>query len=957
MQDNVMSSSCTFSDNKKLKDELYLEGIEFFKTGDYERSLHCFKEVQKLDPENAEIYYMLGFTYEFLFDIKKARKYYLRTICLDEEHVDALKAISDIELKENDIDGAEIHLKKILAVNKHDHDTQLKLKSIQDRKAVTQIQNHAMRKRSNANKSYFLFNDIKTKSKTKNTNRIDTVKEKKIVTRDTSTNAKVTIPKQGTLNIKKIGIEALKGEGLSYGDFCKLYLNGSSDIRKLAIVDDELMIYTYYKEYGLFVPTLKSDLFGYKTEYTKLENAFSSIFFGILKQRIQKSDFKKVDGDYFDNVKENFIQFRKLINTNLFSLANKQPVNYFGTTEVDSTLLFFKKMLRKMDVSPEYVKMASEYCVPGSALFFLELYSLLKDERIINVFQENLSGISSREVWEFINSPKILLFPWDHQVEAFQAWESNNHRGILEMATATGKTLVGMMAIEALGKTQKKGVVRVFAHSRAILNQWKREAIDKFGLPANPLSDYDIPLSCNGIKIYFNTLQTVYKNPQEYPTDLLIVDEVHHSAASEFKKALSVDCKWKLGLSATIDGSMKRSILTRDLGPVIYTFAVEDAISRGVLPKFEWKLHTVYLSIDEEIDFRRISDKITKLFNFVKNDSATISKLSKNKFRRIDDLYEFVKLVETARYEGFSLPDQWKQLQYLILERRSIIHKSEPKINDAIELTKQYLAAKKKVIVFLKYIETCDNVGMKLGKHFDNVFVVHSKIKDDPNKVIMQFKQAEYGVLIGADMLNEGIDIPDAEIGINVSSSKTKLELVQRMGRVLRKKEGKKPVFHHYFAIPKYESYVSPDDNLRYLDDLSWAQETALKLGVDATVENQESNIEKIRAEAEQMVSRKYNDMKILPSKGYGTLKLGNILKYFTPDGRYKLVKDSLSELNPNSKITDMEWSSIVKGAFGKKKDEPLEVPGYWWILIAGDRNPRKIIELLDKNIVEQTLN
>ncbi|KXS44087.1 MAG: type III restriction protein res subunit, partial [Methanolobus sp. T82-4] len=146
----------------------------------------------------------------------------------------------------------------------------------------------------------------------------------------------------------------------------------------------------------------------------------------------------------------------------------------------------------------------------------------------------------------------------------------------------------------------------------------------------------------------------------------------------------------------------------------------------------------------------------------------------------------------------------------------------------------------------------------------------------------------------------------------------------------------------------------SPDDNVRYLDDLSWAQETALKLGVDATVENQEINIEKIRAEAEKMVSRRYTDMKILPSTGYGTLKLENILKYFLPDGRYKFIKKNLSELDPNAKITDMQWSSIVKEAFGKKKDEPLEVPGYWWLLIAGDRNPKKIIELFDNNIVKQ---
>lgn len=937
MQNHIQSSSSNSSIQKGLKSEFYTKGVNLFKFRYYDQALLLFHKAQQHDPENAEIWYMMGLTSEKL-DNGQAKEYYEKAIKFDPNHIDALKAISDIKLNENDTTGAETHLRKILDIYEGDYDSQLKLKFIESKSVIPKEQKVIVKEYE------YGTNENNPKNKK--------IQKNEIKVRPISTDQNVPIQKTGATNIKKIGIDALKGDGLSYEEFCEVSIKDSSEIKKLAIIDDELMIYTYYKEYGLFVPTLKSDLLGYKAEYSKLENAFSSIFFGILKERIQKSDFKKVDGYYFDTVKEDFVKFRKSIDINLFSLASRHHSNYYGTTETDSILLFFKKMLRTMNVSPEYVDRAAEYFVPGSALFFLEIYSLIKDEKIIDVFQKSLSEIDSNEVWGFINTPKILLFPWEHQIEAFQSWELHNHHGILEMATATGKTLVGLMAIEALGKTQKSGVVRVFAHSRAILNQWKREAIEKFGLPATTSSDYDIPLTCNGIKIHFNTLQTVYQNPQGYPTDLLIVDEVHHTAASEFKKALTVNCKWKLGLSATIDGSMKKSILTRELGPIVYTFDIEEAISRGILPKFEWKLHTVYLSVDEELEFKRISERITKLFNYVKNDRATILKLSKNKYGHIEDLYDFVKLTETARYEGFSLPDEWKQLQYLILERRSIIHRSQPKIKDAIELTKQYLAAKKKVIVFLKYIETCDSVGAELRRHFDNVFIVHSKIKDEPNKVIMQFKQAEHGVLIGADMLNEGIDIPDAEIGINVSSSKTRLELVQRMGRVLRMKQGKKPVFHHYLAIPKYDSYVSPDDNLRYLDDLSWAQETALKLGVDATVEDQEANIKKIRLEAEQMVSRRYNDMKILPSTGYGTLKLGNVLKYFIPDGRYKLVKKSLSELNPNAKITDMQWSLIVKDAFGKKKDEPLEVPGYWWILIAGDRNPRKIIELFDHNFV-----
>lgn len=84
-------------------------------------------------------------------------------------------------------------------------------------------------------------------------------------------------------------------------------------------------------------------------------------------------------------------------------------------------------------------------------------------------------------------------------------------------------------------------------------------------------------------------------------------------------------------------------------------------------------------------------------------------------------------------------------------------------------------------------INTCDLVASELEKKYSNVYVAHSRMKD-ANRSILYFKKAASGILIGAKMLDEGIDIPDAEVGINVSSTESKLQLVQRLGRVLRKK-------------------------------------------------------------------------------------------------------------------------------------------------------------------------
>jgi len=748
-----------------------------------------------------------------------------------------------------------------------------------------------------------------------------------------------------------------EGTGMTFEEFYNKYLKKVPEVQGISIADDELMLYEYYKKYGNFVPTLKWVEVGYKREYSKLESWFSKRFFKVLRDRVAMTDSNATK--YYNDIEQDFIKFRNSLNKIYLDVISDQK--YIGTADINPVLIFLKKVVRcittwnssdedKVRNYMDYIDIAGNMFAPGSALFFLELYASLKDENVISKLHEFIEKMDSTKVKRLVKCPLVLLIPWKHQNEAFEAWNKNGKKGIIEMATATGKTLVGFMAIEALAQTKRKGVVRIFAHSKAILNQWKREAIDKLGLIANVNEDYKESIYCNGLEIHFNTLQTVYKRPEDFPTDLLIVDEVHHGAAFEFRKALSVDCKWKMGLSATIEGDVKTNILERELGPIVYSFSLKEALEKGVLPKFEWKLHTVYLSIEEEKEFENISKKISNKFKYISNDVETIQKITGKEKEVIEDLYDFVKLVEKARYKKIDLPDEWRLLQSLILQRRWLIHRSRPKLDHAIELAK-CLSTKNKVIVFTMDIESCNLIGNELLQSNDNVFVVHSDIGEDVNKRIVQFKNAKYGVLIGARMLDEGIDIPDAEIGINVSSSKTRLQLVQRMGRILRMQKGKHPIFHHYIAVPGPEYYLYEEDNLTFLDDLSWVQDTALKIGVHAELENEEISFKRLRLDAEKMIRKRFFEGKIHTLPSYGTFRLEYVLSMFSKDAIKKIVKQ-LNELDSNYQISDVEWANIIRRAHDKKTDEPLNMPGYWWILVLGNRDPRRIKNIFKKSMV-----
>jgi superfamily II DNA or RNA helicase len=546
----------------------------------------------------------------------------------------------------------------------------------------------------------------------------------------------------------------------------------------------------------------------------------------------------------------------------------------------------------------------------------------------------------------------VIVLPWDHQQAAFDAWSQSGRRGIVEMATATGKTLVGLMAIEDMAKSHNEATIRVLSNSRALLNQWKRESVQKLGLLQNVYKDFTIPVNWKGITVYFQTIQSVMDHPENFPTDLLIVDEVHHLAGPEFRKALQIQAPEKMGLSATVEGDVKLSILKEELGPVVYQFGLKDALVKGIIPSFEWKVIPVYLAVDEAEEFASISKGIRGQFSSIKFDIPTILSISGVK-HPMKDLGDFIRLVERARYRKMELPEAWKQVQALILKRRWIIHKSKPRLDHAMALGKE-LAKNRKVILFTMDTESCDYLGDELKKENDQVYVIHSNIKEDPHTLILQFKHAKYGALIGAQMLSEGIDIPDVEIGINVAASKTRLQLTQRMGRILRKGSGKKaPIFYHYVAIPEPSNYIPEEDDIAFLDDLAWVQDTALRMGLDAEVVWNEELLKAQGSQVEDSFHNRFFSKDLAKIPKFGTFNLRYVTSQLSDQSIFRIVA-ILHNLPADREISDSNWSQIVRVACGKKKQENLrwdhlDIPGYWWLLVLGKRNPANIIEIFNQ--------
>lgn len=703
-------------------------------------------------------------------------------------------------------------------------------------------------------------------------------------------------------------------------------LSGKTPVNALGIADEELL--NYYDR--LFSPGncrffLQMDpLEG--SNYSALEKYVLNASLEVLGNRFKGGDF------YHE-----FSIFRREIICALYPFLEEQKINLLKKIAIESAL------------KSEKIDEISRMFYTGSSPFSLELYVQLRELKKFHDFFDKLLQ-NDEKLAKILGEPKILVDLWDHQNEALQFWIESGGKGIVEMATATGKTMVGLAAIQSLYEKHKKLNVLVLAHSKAILRQWRKEAISKLGLIANPNDDYNKSIGYgNKLRIEFNTMQTVYKNPEWYETDYLIVDEVHHGAGREFRNALNVPCKWKMGLSATIEGGERESVLDQYIGKTVYEFTLEKAREKGIIPEFKLYIHKNFLDIRETTEFDLITEKIENLLKFINNTQKDKIKLISNgKFSSFENLSDFVNLMVNSRSKSDQIPDEWNSLSGLLFSRRIIIHRSSPKIESAINLAK-VVAKNKKCVMFTMDIETCEKIYNSLSSYV-NTYHVHSNLKEQQNnEELDKFKKCSNGVLIAPKMLDEGIDIPDAEIGINVSSSKTKLQLVQRMGRILRNKPGKKPVFHHFVALP--QSFIDPEDSFNYLNDLAWIQDITLKMGITAEIYNADTiisedvkTIQELEKRSEKVACCYHAKYDKITSNEFGTIRIKSIVDSIEQEAKVKLI--NLLD-NWDGSISDEQWIQILRTSYDD--ESMISIPNHLWLLIIAERNPENIVNLLQK--------
>ncbi len=464
-----------------------------------------------------------------------------------------------------------------------------------------------------------------------------------------------------------------------------------------------------------------------------------------------------------------------------------------------------------------------------------------------NPIDENTPKILIKKTSQkFIPSISLLKFPFNlkkDQIAAVNAWINNNHRGTILYSTGTGKTEIAFECAKRLAS-------RYLSHNTTKLHA-KKSVLDIITNPKNdekevtslnPNNSNTYTNNNNNIYIaysFFNILflvprislidQTInrlisYGIPKEKVaayfgerkeiaeiiictyhsvvrnlnlirrSNMVIFDEIHliNDTSKSFSKIFDIvvedSKKAILGLTATLDKKdFKNNTILTVLPPVI-EYTVKNAVKDKRLAK------PVVIPIKVTL-----TDKELQEYDIFSTKIKNIS----NKFKR----YDANSMTELLKKGGFA-SGMAKAWFANIRKRKLLLSFAENKLFQAANIISKKFP-EEKIMVFSETIESIEKLQGILKIQGIESKIIDAKVKVSERQKILNSWGVNFNVLLSVHTLEIGIDVPQVRIEIILATTSNINQIVQRIGRVLRKHEGKNIALIYVIYVPD-----TKDDNV-----------------------------------------------------------------------------------------------------------------------------------------------
>lgn len=240
---------------------------------------------------------------------------------------------------------------------------------------------------------------------------------------------------------------------------------------------------------------------------------------------------------------------------------------------------------------------------------------------------------------------------------------------------------------------------------------------------------------------------------------------------------------YRVGLTATPGEEDAVRILKKLVGPIFRIAGFKSLVSKGFLAPFDFK--RIFVKLDDDED-RRYRELMVKYLNYV------------NKIDARNEIERFNELVRRSVRDR-----EAREALLARIEAKNIAMRSRGKIEALDKLLKKH--ASEKVIIFTRHREN----AMYISSLFGFPYITGDMDKKRRKEILSMFKKGEITKLVAAEVLDEGIDIPSASVGIILAGRPSKRQLIQRIGRLLRPKEDKKAIIYEVITSRTYDYFAS----------------------------------------------------------------------------------------------------------------------------------------------------
>ncbi|WP_186644438.1 DEAD/DEAH box helicase family protein [Fluviispira vulneris] len=400
-------------------------------------------------------------------------------------------------------------------------------------------------------------------------------------------------------------------------------------------------------------------------------------------------------------------------------------------------------------------------------------------ELILSLREKKISYIDHAKNFfpcTFILQEKII--PRSYQVEALENWLHNGSRGVVTLPTGAGKTILAILAIERIGRPTLIHVPTI-----DLMHQWYHILTRFFKIEIGLLGGGYHNLQTITVSTYDSALLHVPYRGNDF--GFLIFDECHHLPGEQLQfTAMSSIAPFRLGLTATPERSDgKENILYDICGPICYQTEIRE-LEGVTLSPYEVITKEIALSEEEKVLY---DENRTKYLDFVRANNIQFSQ--KNGWQ------QFLRIAHKS--------PSGKEAFQAYLKQKKLSQGSSNKAHTVWEIISKH--RNDRILIFTQDNETAYNLGTKF---FLPVITHHTKVKEREH-FLTSFKSGQFNILVTSKVLNEGVDVPDANVAIIVSGSGTVREHVQRLGRILRAKEGKKAILYELISKGTGEYFVN----------------------------------------------------------------------------------------------------------------------------------------------------